>query len=111
MKFVKLFEEYVEGQSIKKPTKLLKDFGKYRKFRNGTYETDLLPLFRHLNHKFTDLQLPEWIERVQQEDPVFYAKVQAGEIAQPDARELWRDLTGRPFSKFQHVLNPSRGVI
>lgn len=112
MKHVRLFEEYTQtGVNPPRPTKTLDQMGKYRKFKGETYQGELLPLFQHLNQKHRDLRLPDWFEKVQQEDDSFYAKVQSGDIAQPDVRELWRDLTARPRSKFQHVLNPEHGVI
>lgn len=89
-----------------RPTKTLAQLDKYRRFNGDRYRLELLPRFVHLNHKWGSLKLPEWFEKVQQEDDMFYTFVYSGEISQPDVRELWRDLTGRPDSKFAHVLNP-----
>jgi len=91
---------------VTRHTRLLKDMGKYRKFNGDRYRNELLPKFVHLNRRWGHLKLPEWFEKVQQMDDMFYMYVFSGEIAQPDIRELWRDLTGRPDSKLAHVLNP-----
>ena len=87
-------------------TKQLSELNKYRKFGGDRYRLELLPRFVHLNQRWGSLKLPEWFEKVQQMDDVFYTYVWSGEISQPDVRELWRDLTGRPDSKLSHVLNP-----
>lgn len=93
-------------KKVPRPTKTLKEMGKYRRFLGDRYRLELLPMFIHLNRKWGSLKLPEWFEMVQQFDDVFYTYVFSGDLAQPDVRELWRDLTGRPESKLSHVLNP-----
>ena len=104
MKYILEYHKF--RKKLPRPTKKLKDLGKYRKYNGDSYRLELLPKFVHLNQKWGRLLLPEWFEKVQQEDDIFYTYVFSGEIAQPDARELWRDLTGRPDSKMSHVLNP-----
>ena len=110
MQKVMLFEEFVQ-QNVQKPTKQLKETGKYRAFRGDRYQNELLPLFIHLNGKNKKMPIADWFERTQQEDDTFYAKVMSGELAKPDIHELWRDLTARPRSKFQHILNPNHNAM
>lgn len=104
MKYILEYHNFRER--LPRPTKKLKDLGKYRNFLGDRYRLELLPKFQHLNQRWGHLLLPEWFEKVQQMDDVFYTYVFSGEISQPDVRELWRDLTGRPESKLGHVLNP-----
>lgn len=117
MSNVMLFEEYTTAAQkakmadVSKPTKKLAETGKYRVFGGDRYQNELLPLFRHLHGKNKRTTVDDWFERTQQEDPVFYAKVQSGELAKPDIHELWRDMTVRPRSKFQHLLDPNHDVI
>jgi hypothetical protein len=117
MKNVLLFEEYTTAaqmakmQDVAKPTKKLKDMGKYRLFKGDLYQNELLPMFQHLHGKNKRTTIDDWFERTQQDDDVFYAKVQSGELAKPDIHELWRDMTARPRSKFQHILNANHEVI
>lgn len=111
MKIVMLYEEFTSQDKPKKPTKKLEDTGKYRLFKGDRYQFELLPLFMHLKNKNTGIPIADWFERTQQEDEVFYAKVQSGELAKPDIHELWRDLTARPFSKNQHIVNPNHQAL
>jgi hypothetical protein len=107
---VLLFEQFVT-QNAPKSTKALKDTGKYRFYRGDRYQYELLPQFLHLNGRNKKMPIADWFERTQQEDPIFYSKVQSGELAKPDIHELWRDLTARPRSKYQHVLNPEHSSL
>lgn len=107
MKNVMLFEEFSAQSQPKKPIKKLEDTGKYRLYQGDRYQFELLPIFRHLNKKNAGTKIDDWFEKTQQEDQAFYAYVQSGQLAKPDIHELWRDLTGRPRSKFQHILNPN----
>lgn len=104
MKYLLEYKEF--KQKAPRHTKTLKDMHRYRRFNGDLYREQLLPKFRHLNQRWGNLKLPEWFEKVQQYDDMFYMYVFSGEIGQPDVRELWRDLTGRPDSKLSHVLNP-----
>lgn len=104
MKYVLEYNQF--RKRIPRQTKLLGELGKYRHFEDDRYRLELLPKFIHLNQRWGNLKLPEWFEKVQQVDDMFYMYVYSGEISQPDVRELWRDLTGRPESKLAHVLNP-----
>jgi hypothetical protein len=104
MEYIMEFSEYLKRP--KRYTKTLDELSKYRKYNGDRYRIELLPKFVHLNGRWNHLKLPDWFEAVQQADDQFYSFVHSGEISQPDVRELWRDLTGRPESKYGHVLNP-----
>jgi hypothetical protein len=45
--------------------------------------------------------LEEFFAIMQNSDDQFYSMVQGETLAQPDVRELWRDLTGRRASKMK----------
>jgi hypothetical protein len=100
-----------------RPLKQLSDLGINRKFgRNphtgDKYETELFPMFRRLKPRIEALPkkptLEEWFAMMQNSDNQFYSMVQADTLAQPDIRELWRDLTGQRASKMKRY-NLSEG--
>lgn len=93
-----------------RPLKQLSDLGINRKFgRNphtgDKYETELFPMFRRLKTRIAAIPkkptLEEWFAMMQNSDNQFYSMVQADTLAQPDVRELWRDLTGQRASKMK----------
>jgi len=62
-------------------------------------------MFRRLKPRIDALSkkptLEEWFAMMQNSDNQFYSMVQADTLAQPDIRELWRDLTGQRASKMK----------
>jgi len=62
-------------------------------------------MFRRLKPRIESLPkkptLEEFFAMMQNSDNQFYSMVQADTLAQPDIRELWRDLTGRRASKMK----------
>jgi hypothetical protein len=93
-----------------RPLKKIMDLGINRKFPNDPmtgdkYETELFPMFKRLMPRIQQLPrkpgIDDWFAMMQNSDDQFYTMVQAGTIGRPDARELWRDLTGRRASKMK----------
>lgn len=104
------YDEWLLESQVKRPLKQLTELGINRKFNRDPqtgdkYETELFPMFRKLRSRFSVLpkkpNLHEFFAMMQNSDNQFYAMVQADSIAQPDVRELWRDLTGQRSSKMK----------
>lgn len=87
-----------------KPLKTLADLEINRKIPIDRYETELFPRFERLKVKIQAMpkkpNLDEFFA-IMQQDNEFYTRVMAGEFAQPDIRELWRDYTGRRSAHMQ----------
>lgn len=111
MKNLLTFTDWLlESNSQPRPLKKISDLGINRKFgRNphtgDKYETELFQMFRRLKPRIDALPkkptLDEFFAMMQNSDNQFYSMVQADTLAQPDVRELWRDLTGRRASKMK----------
>jgi hypothetical protein len=111
MKTLLKFNDWLlENAAQPRPLKKVGDLGINRKFgRNphtgDKYETELFPMFRRLKPRIEALPkkptLEEFFAMLQNSDNQFYSMVQADTLAQPDVRELWRDLTGRRASKMK----------
>ena len=81
-----------------RPLKKLADLEINRKIPIDRYETELFPRFERLKQQVRNMPSKPNIEEFfafMQGDNEFYTRVMAGEFAQPDIRELWRDYTGR----------------
>lgn len=111
MKTLLKFNDWLlENVAQPRPLKRIGDLEINRKFgRNphtgDKYETELFPMFRRLKPRIEALPkkptLEEFFAMLQNSDNQFYSMVQADTLAQPDVRELWRDLTGRRASKMK----------
>lgn len=104
------FKNWLLENSQPRPLKKISDLGINRKFgrhphTGDKYETELFPMFRRLKPRIEALPkkptLEEFFAMMQNSDNQFYSMVQADTLAQPDIRELWRDLTGRRASKMK----------
>lgn len=104
------YSEWLTENHNPRPLKQISDLDINRKFgRNphtgDKYETELFPMFRRLKPRIDALSkkptLEEWFAMMQNSDNQFYSMVQADTLAQPDVRELWRDLTGQRASKMK----------
>lgn len=81
-----------------RPLKKLSELEINRKIPIDRYETELFPRFERIKKHVQTLHRKPSLEEffaIAQHDNEFYTKVMAGEFAQPDIRELWRDYTGR----------------
>ena len=103
-------QDWLLENSQPRPLKQISDLGINRKFgrhpqTGDKYETELFPMFRRLRPRIEALPkkptLEEFFAMMQNSDNQFYSMVQADTLAQPDVRELWRDLTGRRASKMK----------
>lgn len=110
MKTLLKFTDWISENSQPRPLKQISDLGINRKFgrhphTGDKYETELFPMFRRLKPRIESLPkkptLEEFFAMLQNSDNQFYSMVQADTLAQPDVRELWRDLTGRRASKMK----------
>ena len=99
-----------ESEQAPRPLRKIEDLDINRKFTRDPftgdkYETELFPMFRRLKPRIEALPkkptLEEFFELMQNSDNQFYSMVQADTLAQPDVRELWRDLTGRRASRMK----------
>ena len=99
-----------ENEQKPRALRKLSDLGINRKFSRDPftgdkYETELFPMFRRLKPRIEALPkkptLEEFFIMLQNSDNQFYSMVQADTLAQPDVRELWRDLTGRRASRMK----------
>lgn len=99
-----------ENEQRPRSLKHISDLGINRKFSRDPftgdkYETELFPMFRRLKPRIDALPkkptLEEFFILMQNSDDQFYSMVQADTLAQPDVRELWRDLTGRRASRMK----------
>lgn len=104
------FGDWLLESSQARPVRQIEELGINRKFgrdpqTGDKYETELFPMFRRLKPRIDALpkkpSLSEFFMMLQNSDNQFYTMVQADTIAQPDVRELWRDLTGRRASKMK----------
>ena len=110
MKTLLNFTDWLLENAQPRPLKKIGDLGINRKFgrhphTGDKYETELFPMFRRLKPRIEALPkkptLEEFFAMMQNSDNQFYSMVQADSLAQPDVRELWRDLTGRRASKMK----------
>lgn len=110
MKLLSTYNDWLNENHNPRPLKKLTELDINRKFgRNpqtgDKYETELFPMFRRLKPRIEALpkkpSLEEWFAMMQNSDNQFYSMVQADTLAQPDVRELWRDLTGQRASKMK----------
>ncbi len=110
MKTLLTYKDWLVESHKPRPLKNIKELDINRKFgRNphtgDKYETELFPMFKRLKPRIDALSkkpsLEEFFAMLQNSDDQFYTMVQADTLAQPDVRELWRDLTGRRASKMK----------
>lgn len=110
MEKVLTYKDWLFENTQARPLKQIKDLDINRKFgrdqhTGDKYETELFPMFRKLIPRIKALpakpSLSQFFAMMQNSDDQFYSMVQAGTLAQPDIRELWRDLTGRRASKMK----------
>jgi hypothetical protein len=110
MKLLSTYSDWLNENHNPRPLRKLTELDINRKFgRNpqtgDKYETELFPMFRRLKPRIEALSkkpsLEEWFAMMQNSDNQFYSMVQADTLAQPDVRELWRDLTGQRASKMK----------
>lgn len=81
-----------------KPIRKISELEVNRKISTEKYEIELFPRFQRLKVRIQALDKKPNLEQffaLMQQDNEFYARVMAGEFAQPDIRELWRDYTDR----------------
>jgi hypothetical protein len=111
MKAILNFSGWLTENEQARPLRQIHELGINRKFgrdpfTGDKYETELFPMFRRLQPRIDALPkkptLEEFFELMQNSDNQFYSMVQADTLAQPDVRELWRDLTGRRASKIEY---------
>lgn len=110
MKSILTYTDWLSENHQKRPLRSIKDLDINRKFTRDPhtgdkYETELFQMFKRLKPRIDALpkkpSLEEFFAMLQNSDNQFYTMVQADTIAQPDVRELWRDLTGRRASKMK----------
>jgi hypothetical protein len=110
MKAILRYTDWLSESQQKRPVRSIKELDINRKFTRhphtgDRYETELFPMFKRLKPRIDALSkkpsLEEFFAMLQNSDNQFYTMVQADTIAQPDVRELWRDLTGRRASKMK----------
>lgn len=110
MKAILTYKDWLTESQQKRPIKSIKELDINRKFTRDPhtgdrYETELFQMFKRLKPRIDALSrkpsLEEFFAMLQNSDNQFYTMVQADTIAQPDVRELWRDLTGQRASKMK----------
>jgi hypothetical protein len=110
MKAILTYGEWLTENHQPRPIKSIKELDINRKFTRDPhtgdrYETELFQMFKRLKPRIDALpkkpSLEEFFAMLQNSDNQFYTMVQADTLAQPDVRELWRDLTGRRASKMK----------
>lgn len=110
MKTILTYSDWLSENHQPRPLKKISELGINRKFTRDPhtgdkYETELFQMFKRLKPRIDALprkpSLEEFFAMMQNSDNQFYSMVQADTIAQPDVRELWRDLTGRRASKMK----------
>ena len=110
MKTILTYSDWLSENHQPRPLKKIKELDINRKFTRDPhtgdkYETELFQMFKRLKPRIDALpkkpSLEEFFAMLQNSDNQFYTMVQADTLAQPDVRELWRDLTGRRASKMK----------
>ena len=75
-----------------------------RKFPLDNYPMEVLSVFRHLAGRWHGIRFEDWVEEAQRADETLRTWCWSNMLGKPDIKELWRDLTGRPGSRFKQYV-------